>query len=139
MFIDCHNTYSVLTRIFNFTQLQLPKSNAIYGPYTDRRVPLRSVRTVRIVKLYEPQSQIRCGNILSPHNEMQFTDRKVPLRSVRTVRIVKLYEPQSQIRCGNTLSPHNEMQFTDCIWTEEYLYDLYEPYGSSNCMSPSPR
>ena len=45
-------------------------------------MPLRSARTVRIVKLYEPQSQIRCENIPSPimlHNETHrgtvFSDR----------------------------------------------------------------
>ena len=40
----------------------------------DRKVPLRSVQTVRIVKLYKPLSLIRQGNILSALNEMQFTD-----------------------------------------------------------------
>ena len=34
---------------------------------------LRSVQTVRIVKLYKPLSQIRRRNILSVLNEMQFT------------------------------------------------------------------
>ena len=38
-------------------------------------MPLRSVQTVRIVKLYKPLSQIRRENILSILNEMQFTDR----------------------------------------------------------------
>ena len=38
-------------------------------------MPLRSVKTVRIVKPYKTISEIRRGNILSVLNEMQFTDR----------------------------------------------------------------
>ena len=52
-------------------------------------MPLRSVQTVQIVKLYKPLSEIRRENILSVLNEMQFTDRKVSLRSVQTVWIVR--------------------------------------------------
>ena len=92
-------------------------------------MPLRSVQTVRIVKLYNPLSEMRQGNILSVLNEMQFTDRytdpKVPLRSQQTVRIVKPYKPLSQIRLENILSVLNEMQFTDCIRTEKCFYDVF--------------
>ena len=94
------------------------------GLYKDRKVPLRSVQTIRIVKPYKPFSEIRRGNILSVLNEMHFTDRKVPLRSVQTVRIVKPYKPLSEIRRGNILSVLNEMQLTDRMRTEKRLYDL---------------
>ena len=51
-------------------------------------MPLRSVQTVRIVKLYKPLSQIRSENILSVLNEMQFTDR------IRTEKcLYDLYRP----------------------------------------------
>ena len=70
-------------------------------------MPLRSVRTVRIVKLYETRSQIRCGNILSPHNEMQFTDR------IRTV-----LNPDRYVLLSNRISLSNRkfvcsMQFNN--------------------------
>ena len=120
-----------------------PKCDALYGPYTDRKVSLRSVQTVRIVKLYKPLSQIRRENILSVLNEMQFTDRirteKCLYDPVQTVRIVKLYKPLSEIRQGNILSVLNKMQFTDRIPTVECLHDLYKPYGSSNHTRPSLR
>ena len=51
-------------------------------------MPLRSVQTVRIVKLYKPLSQIRSENFLSVLNEMQFTDR------IRTEKcLYDLYRP----------------------------------------------
>ena len=93
-------------------------SEDVYGPYTHRKVPLRSVQTVRIVKLYKPLSQIRQGNILSVLNEMHFTDR------TRTEKcLYDLYKPygssnRSPVAQVTHSIRHNEMQFSDCIRTE---------------------
>ena len=69
-------------------------------------MPLRSVQTVRIVTPYKPLSEIRCGNILSLLDEMQFMDR------IRTEKC--LYDVFSD---RNSLSNRTDREavFTDRI------------------------
>ena len=70
--------------------------------------------------------------VLPFHSRMQRQDSRFWERNLVCVVL-------SQIRQGNILSVLNEMHFPDRIRTEKCLYDLYKPYGSSNCISPSLR
>ena len=76
-----------------------PQWDVIFHPYTDRKVSLRSVQTVRIVKPYKPLARhIWRGNILSPVNEMQFSVR-IRTDNCVSVRIVRLFFFQTVSVC----------------------------------------
>ena len=65
---------------------------SIFGPKKDRRVPLRSVQTVRIrVKPYKHLAQIGHGNILNIRNEMQFSQKEPLGAFFKPYQFVKPY------------------------------------------------
>ena len=115
--------------------------HSVYGPYTDRKVPLRSVQTVRIVKPCKPLSEIRRENILSVLNEMQFTDR------IWTAKcLYDLYRPYGSskrspvaqvMRCNCQTVYGPKIVFT--IRTDRKAvffrpYQFIKPYGSQGCV-----